>query len=141
MKNLVVGLITSSLLLASSVAVSGDCEGIKRDKAEYLSSKTGEKLVEKFGGGSNIRVRMTSCEYNSYSDIFKTQVQIYWDGSLFSSNHYNIDGEVKMNADGSDVEFSQTYASDSVKSLSFWRGAIGGAILLGVIVASENGKD
>jgi len=140
MKNPVVWLVTMSFLLLSSPAISSSCEDTKRDKAEFLSSKVGEMLVDKFGGGQDIRVQMTSCEFNSYTDTFKTQIEIRWNGTFFSSHHYGIDGEVRMKTDGSGVEFSQSYASDSVKKLRFWQGVIGGAVILGAVAVSAGSE-
>jgi len=140
MKNPVVWLVTMSFLLLSSPAMSSSCEDTKRDKAEFLSSKVGEAVVDKFGGGQNIRVQMTSCEFNSYSDTLKTQIEVRWNGTIFSSNNYGIDGEVRMKSDGSGVEFSQSYASDSVKSLGFWQNMGIGALVIGTIALSNGEK-
>jgi len=110
------------------------CEGAEYDRAGVLSSKVGEILVDKFGGGRNIRVQMTSCEFDSYTKIFKTKIEIHWNGVIFGNHYYRIDGEVRMKTDGSDVEFLQIYANDSVKKLNFWqKGIIAGQLVMGDI--------
>jgi|GEM_PF-3493053 len=126
-----------SFIFISFAAISRTCDQYENDKAEYLSGKAGQNLVGKFGGGNNVRVEITACEYNSYTGLFKTNIGVYWDGKFFSENHYNIDGELQMNSDGSEAKFSQTYANEQVKDLEFWRGAIAGAVILGTL-ASEN---
>lgn len=136
MKNSMIWLISLFFILFSSSALSRPCNQYEYDKAEHLLGKAGEDLVRKFDGGRDIRVNILSCEFNSYSDVFKTKISVYWNGKYISGNHYNIDGEVKMNSDGSGVEFSETYANDAVKSLNFWRAAFAGAVILSI--ASEN---
>ncbi len=138
MKKTTIWLSALFLMFLSLTAMSRTCDRDEYDKAEYLSIKAGKILVNKYGGGRDIRVSMTSCEFNSYSGIFKTNIGVYWNGKIFSDNSYNIDGEITMKSDGSGVEFSQTYANEAVQDLDFWRGAFAGAVLLGTI-ASENG--
>lgn len=121
----------------SSLIHAGSCDSDEYDKGEYFAEKAGIKMVDKYGGGRNIRVIMRSCKYNSYSGKFKIKIEIYWDGSMFSDNRYNIDGELKLNSDGDNVEFSETYANDNVKDIRFWGYVVGGAVVLGAI-ATEN---
>ena len=125
------------IVLFPNVAFSRKCDKSEYDKAEYFTEKAGAKLVEKFGGGSNIRVNMTSCDYNSYSEIFKTRVEIYWNGMIRGSREYNIDGILKMRSDGVQSEFAETYASSNVKNLRFWGYLAGGAVVLGVLISES----
>ncbi len=130
-------LLVLTLTFFPSFSYARSCNGSEYDKAEYFSEKAGKKMVEKYGGGQNIRVNMTSCSYNSYSGKFKTKIEIYWDGSVFSSNNYNIDGELTMTSEGTKAEFSETYANSNVEDIRFWGYVIGGAIVLGTLSNSE----
>ena len=125
------------LITFASQANARKCDNDEWDKAEYFSEKAGEQMVAKYGGGRDIRVNMNSCQYNSYSEIFKTTVGIYWNGSVVRSNNYNIDGQFQMKSDGSQVKFSETYANEAVKDIRFWGYVAGGVVVLSAI-ANEN---
>ncbi|KOR29217.1 hypothetical protein TI04_09150 [Achromatium sp. WMS2] len=109
------------------------CDSNNYDKAEYYAEKAGHEIVRKYGGGNDIRVVLSSCSYNSFSDLFKLNIQVYWNGIFFTDTHYNIDGELKMQSDGSNTEFAETYANDSVEDLKTFRVIVGGIILLGTL--------
>ena len=125
------------LTFASQVSAR-KCDNDEWDKAEYFSENAGHQMVEKYGGGRDIRIQMNSCYYNSYSGIFKTTVGIYWNGSLVRSNKYNIDGEFKMKSDGSHVEFAEEYANEAVKDIRFWGYVAGGVVVLTAIANEKN---
>ena len=125
------------IVTLSSQAYARSCDREEYDKAEYFAEKAGRKMVDKYGGGSDIRVNMSSCSYNSYSGIFKTKIEVYWSGVMFSSNKYNIDGELKMKSDGRQAEFSETYANSNVEDIRFWGYVAGGAVILGAIAAES----
>jgi hypothetical protein len=120
-----------------SLCHARSCDRDEYDKAEYFAEIAGKKVVDKYGGGRDVRVRMNSCNYNSYSGIYKTKIEIYWNGAIFRSNKYNIDGELQMKSDGSRTEFSETYANDNVKDIRFMGYVAGGIIVLGAIVVES----
>jgi len=116
------------------------CTNSEYDKAEYLAEKAGKKIVDGYGGGQDIRVRLTDCNYNGYSEKFKLDIEVYWNGSLFRSNDYNVDGELSFNSDGSDSKFSRTYANPNVRDLAFLGNIAAGAILLGALGDASSGS-
>lgn len=126
-------LVAASLLPAQSLARS--CNTYERDKAEYFAEKAGEKLISGYGGGQDERINIASCEYNSYSEIYKLKIEVYWNGSIFRENNYNVDGVLKLKSDGTDVDFSQTYANQNVKDLSFFKTIAIGTFALGALSA------
>lgn len=121
------------LLLIGSITYARECNGYERDKAEYHAEKAGEEMVSDFGGGRNIRVDLSSCSYNSYSKIFKLNVQIHWDGALWESNHYEIDGILKLDSNGNKLSFAKTYANDNVKDLDFYKNMARGALIFAAL--------
>ena len=120
-----------------------ECTQLEKDKAEYFAEQVAKKIVDKVGGGQDIRAEVTSCEFNSYSRKFKIGVNIYWNGIIFRSNHYELDGILTVNDDGSAPQFSRTWANQQFKdmeSLKRWAAiGIGGIILLDAL--SESGND
>lgn len=91
------------------------CNSDEKDKGEYFSEKAGMRIISKYGGGQNKRVKVSDCEFNSYSNEFKIKIEIYWNGAIFSDSSYNVDGILKLRLDGSQVNFVQTLA------LSRWK--------------------
>lgn len=132
-----IAMVMSFLFSSFSTCYARSCEKDEYDRVEYFAEIAGKKLVDKYGGGRDVRVSMNSCNYNSYSGIYKTKIEVYWNGAVFRSNNYNIDGELQMKSDGSETEFSETYANESVKDIRFIGFIAGGIIVLGAI-AAEN---
>jgi hypothetical protein len=89
------------------------------------------KLIYQMG------VLINRCNFNSYSKKFKLEIEVHWNGSIFSSNHYEIDGKLIMKSDGSQSSFSETYANGNVDDLRMWAFIGGSVIVLGVL-ANEN---
>lgn len=117
---------------------AGSCDAYSRDKAEYFAEKAGKKMISEYGGGQDKRVKMTRCEYNAYSETYKLKIEVYWNGSIFRDNNYNVDGVLKLNSDGTDAKFSQTYANQNVKDLVFYRNFAIGTVVLGALIAESN---
>ncbi len=113
-----------SLTILQSSLWGRSCSSNEYDKAEYFSEKATKKIVSKYGGGQDIRSELRSCSYNSYSQEFKTKINIDWNGRLISSNHYNVDGILKFKSDGTLIDFSKTYENEAVKDLNFLMGVI-----------------
>lgn len=121
----------------SCVSFAGSCNSDYYDRAEYFSEIAGQKLMENLGGEQDLRVKMKNCSYNTFSKKFKLNIGVYWNGSIIKSNQYNIDGELKVNYDGSGAEFAETYANQNVKDLRDFALLAGGVIVLGIL-ASES---
>jgi len=128
--------ITGMLLLTSSSTLARECNSYERDKAEAFAEQAAKELVDKFGGGQDIRVEVTSCNYNTYSKKFKIGVNIYWNGAIFRSHHYELDGILTVNEDGTQAEFARTWANQRLKDLeTLKKWVVGGIIVIGVLNA------
>ncbi len=145
MKSVLVLIVCFSICILPCVSFASSCSGSDYDKAEYYAIKAGETVVSKFGGGHNIRVHMESCSYNSYSRNFNVNISIYWDGVVFHSNKYHMNGDVSMDSNGNGAEFKEAYANDQVEELRSFRkwagGIIGGVIVLGALSNSQNSNN
>lgn len=124
-------------LFFSSHSHARSCSSDEYDKADYFSGKAGLEIIDGYGGGKNKRVILKSCEYNSYSQLFKLRIEVYWDGLYFGSNDYNIDGELTLSSSGSQVSFSKSYANKNVDNLVFGAGVAGGAVVLGILMSES----
>jgi len=119
-----------------SFLYASPCNSYQRDKAEYLAEQFGEKFVNEIGGGQNIVVSLEKCNYNTYSKQFRLKIDITWDGVIFSSNHYEVDGILKLNDDGSNGSFAKTWSNQQFNNLQFWEKLIGGTIA-GIIILNN----
>ena len=115
------------------------CNIYEYDKAEYLANAASHELIDSaYGGGRNITMDIISCDYNTYADIFKVKTDIYWSGAYFSSHRYNVEGVLKFSSSGGKVDFSETYASPSVKKFKFYTGAAVVTVAIGAAVYQSN---
>ncbi|MEL6579821.1 MAG: hypothetical protein AAFQ14_08715 [Cyanobacteria bacterium J06621_12] len=105
------------------------CTVAEADKAEYLAGKAGQKIIDQYGGGLDERVDMSSCSFNTYSGEFKVGIEIHWNGAMFRSNYYNVNGYLQMQSDGSQANFSRTYANANVQDLE---------VVIGVVTVLDN---
>jgi len=134
MKMVLAGLLAA---LAAGPSFGSSCSSYQSDKAQAISERAARKIVDdSYSGGQDITVTMKSCEYNSYSEKFKTELDIYWNGAFMRSNRYNIEGVLTFDSDGSGAEFSRTYASESVKKFQRNSGIAAGVIVLGAMAAA-----
>jgi uncharacterized membrane protein len=132
------GAVLALMMSATTTSFAAECSRYERDKAQSLAERAAEKIIAKFMGGRDLRLNLESCEFNSYDSKFRTKVGIYWNGAIVRSNSYNTDGLLSFNGDGSNANFSQSYASQSVKDLTFWGTVAGGALVLGALSASPS---
>ncbi len=124
------------VLLFFVFSYASPCDSYQRDKAEYFAEQFGEKFVNEIGGGQNIVVNLEQCEYNTYSKQFRLKIDINWDGAIISSHHYEVDGILKLNDDGSSGSFAKTWTNQQFDDLQFWKKLIGGTIA-GIIILND----
>lgn len=128
-------------LIASGVVYASPCSDYQRDRAEYQVQALGKKIVDsKYDGGSNVRTIVTSCNFNSYSKKYDIGVNIYWNGSLFSSNEYNSDGTITMDENGQGHTYNETYRNQALKDYARNRMIAAGAAFV-FAVAAENSNN
>jgi len=129
-------LFTFLMLFFSVVSVlnASACNNYQRDKAEYFAEKFGNDFVDGIGGGQNVVVKLEQCDYNTYSKQFRLRIDIQFDGALISSHHYEVEGILKVNNDGTTGSFAKTWTNQQFDDLQFWEkvatGVIGGIIIL-----------
>ena len=117
-------------------AYAATCNTYEYDKAAYFAEIQGREVVEKYQGGNNIRTDITRCEYNSYSNKYTVEIDVYWDGAL-SGKRYNSSGRMTMNSDGRRRDYDETYRNQNLKDYAFMRG-MGTGFLWFTIVAEEH---
>ena len=112
------------------------CDNYQKDKAADFAEHFGENFVKGTGGGQDIRVNIEQCDYNTYSTQFRLKIDIKWDGYLFSSHHYEVDGILKLNDDGSSGSFAKTWVNQRFDDWQFYRKLVGGTIV-GIIILNK----
>ena len=121
----------------AGVAFAGECSSLERDRMETMGEKAGRKLVGDYGGGRDIRVRVGQCFHNRYSEQWKADIRVEWNGAFFRSNHYELAGELRVADRSGESEFSRTSANDALEGLEFFGEMAATAIVLGAL-ASES---
>lgn len=116
------------------------CTINEQDKAEYYAEQAGMEIIEKYGGGQDERIEMISCSFNTYSQEFKLDIEVYWNGLMFRVNKYNIDGLLKLDYDGSNASFSRTYANQNVQDLEVIIGTVIVLDTIGQASSSSSGS-
>ena len=128
MKKLVSVLGISILIMSNAYA--RECNNYERDKAEYFAEQAGKQIVDEIGGAVDLYTEVMSCKYNTYSGLYKLKINVHFNGQFIRSNHYEVDGILKLKSDGTKVSFSQTWANQNFKSLVFWEKVAIGTIVL-----------
>lgn len=123
---------------AGSAAFAGECSGLERDRLEELGQEAGQRLVDGYGGGQDIRVTLLECSHNRYSGRWKGEIRVEWNGAMFRSNQYAIRGELTVPADGGKASFSRRYANEAVEGLDFFGQMAATVIVLGVLASDSN---
>ncbi len=100
-----IGIILAGLTTISS-SFAADCTRDEADKAQVLAERAAGKIIDDFGGGRDIRASIPSCDFNTYDSQFRIKVEINWSGAFFRSHKYNIDGDLKFHANGTNAEFA-----------------------------------
>ncbi|MDD2869407.1 hypothetical protein [Neomegalonema sp.] len=122
-------LLAAFFCLNAGAASAGPCSSYQYDKAESFAESSGKEIIRKYGGGKNNRIVMRGCDYNSYTDRFRIDMEVYWDGSFFGDK-YNVDGELRVDSDGRNGEFSMTYQNSAAEDLSFFFGVLKFGVML-----------
>ena len=95
--------------------------------AKKYGENVGRQVMDKMGGGQDLNVRIKNWNYDNYANRLEVKIEIFWNGSLWRSNNYNIDGILKVDKSGHNPSFIRTYANQNVKDIDemyMWAGAI-----------------
>lgn len=123
-------LLLVSILLLNS-AYGATCSSSQHDKAVHYADIQGNEVVNKYDGGRNIRTYVSNCDYNSYSNKYNVDIDIYWDG-VMSGKSYNSSGKMVMNPDGSRREYQETYRNQNLKDYGMFKGMAMLALVAGL---------
>ena len=115
-----------------ALAHAGTCDRYERDKAEELVRSIGWKIVKKdYDGGSDISTILTSCDYNSYSEKYEVDVDIYWKGKFNLDNTYRSSGTVTIYESSGNYTYKETYRNQAVTEYENFKIGLGiGLIIL-----------
>ncbi len=140
MKKLFVSIVL--LFSIASLLNASSCSDYEYDQAEALAEQFGNYFVANdMGGGDNIVVTLDTCEYNTYSKKYKLKIEINWDGAIFSSDHYEVDGILQIKPDATDIYFAKTWVNQEVKNLNFWKDLAAGVIILNNLAQQQDNQN
>lgn len=109
---------------------------IQRLAKEY-ANKAGEKIMSSSGGGRDLVVKVKRWTYDEYAEEYEIKIEVYWSGSMWRSNKYNVDGILTTNRNGSSSNFSRTYANQTFKDLEDTMMWLGAGVALGALATSN----
>jgi hypothetical protein len=84
---------------------------------ERYAHNAAEQIMNSVGGGQDLRVNIISWKYNSALKQYKINCEIYFNGAIFRSHHYEVDGILTVNEDGSNAKFSRTWVNQRFAEL------------------------
>jgi hypothetical protein len=111
----------------------------RKSLARRYANEAGSQVMDGVGGGQDLVVTVTSWEFDNSAGEFIINMAIAFNGAIFRSNSYSVDGILTLKEDGRSPRFSRTYANDKFRKLeSRLKWAAGAAAA--VIVLNEMSK-
>lgn len=92
-------------------------ESIKvvRERVNAFTRDGGAKLVEKFGGGADVRTTATSSIYDAGDAVWLIDVEVRWADTIPVGARYAVQGRLRVSGDGRHCSFTKLWSSQSVK--------------------------
>lgn len=92
------------------------CGNYEYDMVSYFADIKAKQIIdEQYDGGEKIKASVYECNYNSYKGNIKAEIGIEFYGQL-SGDYYFIRGDLSMDKEGNNQNFSTTYENDTAKS-------------------------
>lgn len=127
-----------STMLTSLATQAAQCNDYQHDKAAHFAEIQGQEIVRKYNGGNNIRTSITKCEFNNYSNHFKVDIDVYWNGILTGDGYYSS-GTMTMDSAGKNRSYNETYRNQNLKDYAMFINIVAGAMILSAAAAEEEG--
>lgn len=112
---------------------------IKTEAERYAEVKSfarsaGRQIMSKVGDGRDFRVKVTGWEYNPADGKYEISMETYFNGLIYRSNNYEVDGVLIVNENGRSPKFTRSWANAKFKKLEsrirFWGGVAAGTYVL-----------
>lgn len=119
-------------IVICSSAWARECNDTSR--VQRFAEQEGRRIAKYYDGGRNLRVRVMNCDFDENRDRYTINMHTYWDGVL-SNKVYNVDGILKIDLDGSNPHYKETYSNQNLKD---WVGLKTGLSVLDAIMKNSS---
>lgn len=114
-------------------ALQAQTERERQQNAHRFAERAKNVVVsEVYDGGQDIAVSVRSWQW--LGDGYRIDMYISWNGSFIRSNSYSAEGYITCNGNGKNVEWTQTWVSNSVKKYmknrNIWASVLVSAVVL-----------
>lgn len=129
-----------SMFLFPFAALAGPCTRAEADRADHFARIGAVEAIAQMGPSRDLRTSILSCDYNTFSNLFRVRVDIRWNGALVRSNTYWSTGELTFNFDGTNRQYAEESASQSLRDYRSSMGTAGLVFLLLDSAARSQGR-
>jgi hypothetical protein len=136
-KKLIIFFALLLILVIPAQSFARDCSDYQFDKAEYFAKTAGKKYTSQYSPIKNVYTKMTSCNFNSYTETFDIGMYVTWQGGWVGTE-YRIDAQLSVDEDGSNAQLESIRGNEALNNYKTMTGGIVASILiLGILSNSE----
>lgn len=100
-------------------------------EVRYFAEQVAEMIIDELGsfpGGARAYAYVEEWSFNSIARTYEIEMEIEWDGPEFDRGHYEIEGEVDVDEDGSNARFR--IEAGNRRAVRKWRDRTDGEVLM-----------
>lgn len=103
-----------SMFLFPFAALAGPCTRAEADRADHFARIGAVEAIAQMGPSRDLRTSILSCDYNTFSNLFRVRVNIQWNGAHIRNNRYWSVGDLTFNFDGTNRRYTEDSASQTM---------------------------
>lgn len=103
-----------SMFLFPFAALAGPCTRAEADRADHFARIGAVEAIAQMGPSRDLRTSILSCDYNTFSNLFRVRVNIQWNGAYIRNNRYWSVGDLTFNFDGTNRRYTEDSASQTM---------------------------
>lgn len=104
--------------------------------ASKFAEQAGSQLMNAVGGGRDLITQVSGWDFDENRTRFRIKLNAQFHGAFVRANFYSITGVLIVNEDGSNPEFSRTYANDRFQKLESRLAWVGTVIVLSELASN-----
>jgi len=85
--------------------------------APIYARRAGDQIMNKVGGGQDMRVQVDSWRFNAYANRLVIEMTLSFNGFFNRNNYYQVSGTLTVDDQGRGPEFSRTHANEKFQKL------------------------
>lgn len=92
-----------------------EARNAERVRVEAFIREASAKLVEKLGGGADVRCMATDCVHDTGDAVWTMDLEVRWGDTNPSGLRYAVRGRLRVSEDGQHCTFTKLWSSQGVK--------------------------